>query len=79
MIHSAPEATRNICHAKGSDAIFTATVCLWFEGFRNKDYSLQGGPSSSRSTYQIKGAYRKQPITMLVARLDVPNTLVVIP
>ena len=46
--HSASEATRNLCQAIGQGVITTATACLWFERFRNKDYSLQDKPKSGR-------------------------------
>jgi [histone H3]-lysine36 N-dimethyltransferase SETMAR len=48
--HTASEAQRNICHAIGPDVVSKATVCRWFERFRNKDYSLNDEPKSGRPT-----------------------------
>ena len=48
--HTASEATRNICEAIGRDAMTTSTAYVWFELFRNQDYSLQNKPKSGRPT-----------------------------
>ena len=48
--HKAAEAHRNICHAKGKNAVSNVTTSRWFERFRNKKYSLEDELKSGRPT-----------------------------
>ena len=48
--HSAAEVTRNICQAKGQNAISEATTKCCFARFRQENYSLKDMPKSGRPT-----------------------------